>query len=180
MTLALTFQAQATLRVGDSINVRITEVDPQKGRMRLSAQPVVAEHWSTGVVTSLNRGGAVVGVTLEDGRYQLGFVPRSQVADHFVNQLTDVLAVGQEVRVRVVSFNPVTDKMTLSMIGSSEGVQREEVGQADLSDFRWVPANRWMIGQVAFQTDAGFFVTLESEAGSRADGFLKHQDIARL
>ncbi|MBI5015195.1 MAG: RNA-binding transcriptional accessory protein [Deltaproteobacteria bacterium] len=73
--------------------------------------------WLNGVVTNVTHFGAFVDV----GVHQDGLVHVSELADRFVKDPAEVVAVGQKVRVRVVSVDSERGRIGLSLKQKAEG-----------------------------------------------------------
>jgi len=67
--------------------------------------------WLEGVVTNVTRFGAFVDV----GVHHDGLVHVSQLANHFVKDASQVAKAGQIVKVQVLSADPKTKRIALSM-----------------------------------------------------------------
>lgn len=145
--MADTFVKDATemFKVGDKVSVRIKNVNTEKGQVALScksedaesaprraprkARPDMSEFASadpkvfvTGTVSSITTFGAFV--TIKEGVD--GLVHISAISEERCERVEDVLSEGQEVQVRVVSFDAEKRRLGLSMrqyveSGDSEG-----------------------------------------------------------
>mmetsp|Transcript_58336 Transcript_58336/g.176361 ORF Transcript_58336/g.176361 Transcript_58336/m.176361 type:complete len:532 (+) Transcript_58336:42-1637(+) len=122
------------LEVGQEVQVRVTRVDVEAGRMSLSMKPagsggapraaadlsafegVAPDQWLTGTVARTAPFGAFVTVTLPDGGPTAdGLVHITQIRDGFVESVEDELQQGQEVQVRVTDVDTGAGKLSLSM-----------------------------------------------------------------
>ncbi len=112
------------VQIGDVVPVRVLEVDPRSKRisltMREQTQPEVDPEKLraltpgtvlTGTVTSLTRFGAFVDI----GVGRDGLVPLSQLGRSGAQKASDVLQIGERVRVRVVDVDPKSGRIRLSM-----------------------------------------------------------------
>jgi len=111
---------------GHLVEVVVLHVDPEKHRLSLGMRQVQDNPWNgaalryapetivTGKVTRLTEFGAFIEV--EPGIE--GLMHISQLADHHVKRVADVLRRGQEVRVRVLSIDPENQRLSLSLKGT--------------------------------------------------------------
>lgn len=111
------------VRVGEQVDVRVLGVDKNKERISLSLKQARPDPWQevettygvgtvvSGKVTKLAKNYAFVEVT--DGIE--GLVPLSELSEFRVSKSSDVLTVGQEVKVRVIDLKPDQRRMTLSV-----------------------------------------------------------------
>lgn len=111
------------VRVGEQVDVRVLGVDRNKERISLSLKQARPDPWQEmdrnfsvgsvipGKVTKLAKNYAFVEVM--DGVE--GLVPLSELSDFRVAKSSDVLTVGQEVKVRVIDLKPDQRRMTLSV-----------------------------------------------------------------
>ena len=117
------------VRVGEQVDVRILAVDRGKERISLSLKQARPDPWQEisktfevgsvipGKVTKLAKNYAFVEVM--DGVE--GLVPLSELSDFRVSKSSDVLTVGQEVKVRVIDLKPDQRRMTLSVRQAESG-----------------------------------------------------------
>jgi len=112
------------VQIGDMVTVRVLDVDTRSKRisltMREQVEPEVDEEKLgaltpgtvvEGTVTSLTRFGAFVDV----GVGRDGLVPLSQLDTKGAQRISDVLQVGEEVRVRVLDVDRKNNRIRLSM-----------------------------------------------------------------
>ncbi len=130
-------KVEDVVKVGDVVTVRVKEVDAERGRISLTMRSSRAAEESkrkrlplnaieegqeyTGVVTSIVNFGAFVDI----GAVTDGLVHISQLSETRVNRVEDVVEVGQEVKVRVLSVDRARKRISLTM--------RSEVEVPDLS-----------------------------------------------
>lgn len=137
--------ASEMFKVGDSVSVRVLSVDLEKKQVALSRKSENASQDRTprerkpkadlteyesadekefiaGTVNSIQSYGAFV--TLKEGVD--GLIHISQIQDGGVSSVEDVLTEGQEVKVRVVSFDAEKRRIGLSMRPWVEGGSQEE------------------------------------------------------
>jgi small subunit ribosomal protein S1/4-hydroxy-3-methylbut-2-en-1-yl diphosphate reductase len=118
------------VRVGEAVDVRVLGVDRTKERISLSLKQARPDPWQElettfaigsvvpGKVTKLAKNYAFVEVM--DGIE--GLVPLSELSEFRVSKSSDVLTVGQEVKVRVIDMKPDQRRMTLSVRQAEAGV----------------------------------------------------------
>lgn len=154
------------------------KVDGGGGRAKADLTPfsnLNMDDWHKGTVDGVVPFGAFVSVTLEDGATASGLVHISQLQDGFVENVDDVVEVGQEVSVRVLSVDMERGKMSLSMRegyggGGGGGGPRE---MADVAAFESISSSEWLTGKVARTAAFGAFVTVSTpDGGATADGLV--------
>lgn len=116
--------------VGQEVQVRLLSVDSKAGRLSLTMkQPgvgnkadvaefsnITANEWLDGQVASLQPFGAFVQLKPPSGKgVAQGLVHISQIKDGYVESVESVLQAGQDVKVRVLSVDVETAKISLSM-----------------------------------------------------------------
>lgn len=118
------------VRVGEPVDVRVLGVDRNKERISLSLKQARPDPWHDletrfavgtvvpGKVTKLAKNYAFVEVV--DGIE--GLVPLSELSEFRVSKSSDVLTVGQEVKVRVIDLKPDQRRMTLSVRQAEAGI----------------------------------------------------------
>ena len=118
------------VRVGEQVDVRVLGVDRSKERISLSLKQARPDPWQDleekfgignvvpGKVTKLAKNYAFVEVM--DGIE--GLVPLSELSEFRVSKSSDVLTVGQEVKVRVIDLKPDQRRMTLSVRQAEAGI----------------------------------------------------------
>ena len=123
---------------GQVIEAEVLSVDPEKHRMSLGIRQVQDNPWDgvatryppdtivTGKITRLVDFGAFVEV--ESGVE--GLVHISELADHHVNRVSDVVRPDQEIRLRVMSVDVGAQRMALSIKSA------ERMAPADQPDDR--------------------------------------------
>ncbi|MGG5462792.1 30S ribosomal protein S1 [Clostridium sp. B9] len=113
---------EEVVAVGDEVEVFISEVNMEKGRIALSLKDIVKNPWETleglkvgdvvnGKVTNFIKVGAFVEVMpgIE------GLVHISEISDENIAKPSDVLSLGQEVKVKVLNIDDENKKMSLSI-----------------------------------------------------------------
>lgn len=116
-------RVEDALSVGQSIRLKVLTMEPAKQRMSLSLKQIAGDPWGdatakyaedtkvTGKVVSVQDFGAFV--ELEEGVE--GLVHISELADQRVNQVTDIVNVGDEKEFRIKSIDPDNRKISLSL-----------------------------------------------------------------
>lgn len=151
------------------------KTDGGGGRPRGDPAPFVGispDEWQNGKVANLASFGAFVTVTLDDGSFLDGLVHVSQIRDGFVENVADELEIGQEVKVRVLSVDADTGKMSLSMKEGFGGGGFTPRPPADLTPFENIPSSQFLKGKVARIAPFGVFVEVSTEDGATADGLV--------
>jgi len=111
------------LTEGEEIDVFILAADPEKNRVSLSRKRVLRDPWEL-AVEKYNEGDIVKGrvvrtapfgafVELEPGID--GLVHISQMANHRVEKPDDVVSIGQEIDVKILSVEPTDKRISLSI-----------------------------------------------------------------
>lgn len=111
------------LREGQEIQVKVLAVDPERERISLSLKGAKPDPWLT-IADRYSEGQIVDGevtrtvdfgafVKLEDGVE--GLVHISQLANHRVENVTDVVQPGQHVKVKVINLDPQARRIGLSI-----------------------------------------------------------------
>ncbi len=111
------------VNVDDEVEVQILAIDTQKGRISLGLKQLKTNPWSAAAekyaVGSIVHGKVVriapfgAFVELEDGIDALVHI--SQLADHRVMKVQDIVQVGQEITAKVIDFKPEDKKISLSI-----------------------------------------------------------------
>jgi len=123
------------VKEGDKIEVAVLKVDHARGRISLGLRQVGPDPWEEvakkypvgsivdGTVVSIADFGAFV--QLEEGVE--GLVHVSQLADRRVAHPSDVVKVGDKLRVKVLKVNPSERRISLSARGAEEELDRRQV-----------------------------------------------------
>ncbi|MDQ7029950.1 MAG: S1 RNA-binding domain-containing protein [Ardenticatenia bacterium] len=122
-------KVEDVVQVGDMVTVRVKDVDVEQGRISLTMRSGKPEKATkperkrlpldaiqegqeyTGVVASIVDFGAFVDIGAETD----GLVHISELSDTRVNRVEDVVTVGQEVTVRVISVDRERQRISLTM-----------------------------------------------------------------
>ncbi|KAG5183776.1 30S ribosomal protein S1 [Tribonema minus] len=188
-------QLRERLSVGQEVSVRILSVDVAANKLSLTMiadkpEPDLSalaarspEEWIEGSVVSTTTYGAFV--HLGDGID--GMVHISELGEGRVDAVTDVLNVGDAVKVRVIEVVPAARKVRLSMreFGAAEAAPRGAAsggarrgrgarGPKDVSAYAAMGAEEWVEGKVVSFTPFGAFVALPGGV----DGLLHVSEMA--
>jgi ribosomal protein S1 len=111
------------LKIGDEVELQVLKLEQETGKISLGLKQLKVSPWVqvaenypvgsivTGVVVRIVTFGAFVG--LADGVD--GLVHISQLADHRINKVEEVLKVGDEVSAKVIECKPEEKRISLSM-----------------------------------------------------------------
>lgn len=123
---------ETLVKVGDEVQVKIIGLDRDRKRVSLSLRQVLANPWEdlgfrrgdviTGTVATLDNRGAEI--TVAEGVN--GYLPIGQIADRRLNHANEVLAMGDEVQVKVTNFEPNNYRLELSIRKIAEDAERAE------------------------------------------------------
>lgn len=125
------------LKEGDELEVFVLSVDRQNEKISLSLKKVLPSPW-VGIAEKFSVGSLIVGkvirlapfgafIELEPGVDGLAHI--SQLAEKRVNHPSDVLTVGQEVKVKIIEADEAKGKISLTLKGlaaDQEKAQMEE------------------------------------------------------
>ncbi len=107
------------VKEGDTVTVWIRKVDAQAGRIDLTLIEPFALDWDeiktgqvlTGKVVKIERFGAFVDL----GTERPGMIHISELATHRVEEVTEIVKLGEEVEVKVLGVDPRKKQIKLSM-----------------------------------------------------------------
>mmetsp|Transcript_157832 Transcript_157832/g.506221 ORF Transcript_157832/g.506221 Transcript_157832/m.506221 type:complete len:633 (+) Transcript_157832:84-1982(+) len=158
-------------RLRDDGKIALTMVESKIGKggsripMPQSWEPfqafVDSGGWVDAQVAKVMPFGAFVVVTLPGGEVALALVHVSQLQDGFCDNPEDVVEIGQEIKVRIISVDEDRNKISCSMKesggdgGRSRGSSREQV---NLSPFDDLESSQWLTGKVVNTQSFGAFV----------------------
>ncbi|THF78352.1 30S ribosomal protein S1 [Cohnella fermenti] len=119
---------------GQSVTVKVLKVDPSIGKISLSikaAQPgpweTAAGQFQTGeIVTGVVKRLVSFGAFVEIAPGVEGLVHISQIAHRHIATPFEVLKEGQEVKAKILDFNPAEKRVSLSIKETEEAPPREE------------------------------------------------------
>jgi len=161
------------LKPGEDIKVCVLDINKEDKRISLGIKQVSGDPWKE-VKDHLFPGAVVLGQVvritgfgafIRVARGIEGLVHISQLSDEHVEHVEDVLSVGDEVKVKVLEFNPDDHRLRLSV--------REGAG-ADLTEDMVVPQaptdGRTMIGDVIGESLMERFQQLKKDEAEKAQG----------
>jgi len=156
------------LNVGDEVKVYVFNVDREQQRVALSLKRLEPEPWSQvfdyyeinqvvdAVVTKLTNFGAFARI---DDRIE-GLIHISEITDKNITHPRQVLAEGQEIKVRIIHIDPERRRMGLSM--------KDVEGQEDWVDYQ-DEADDSEDGDISDEvgaSDEGLSESIEADASS--------------
>jgi small subunit ribosomal protein S1 len=126
-------KVEDVVKAGDTVTVYVRKVDPRAGRIDLSLVEPSALEWDeikpgqiyTGKVVKLERFGAFV----EIGAERPGLVHISELASYRVEEVSEIVKMGQDVEVKVLGVDPRKRQIKLSM--KAVDVYEEEPGEPE-------------------------------------------------
>ena len=127
------------LKLGDEVEVKVLRLDQQTGKLSLGLKQLKESPWAQAAenypVGSIVKGIVVRIVTfgafiqLADGVD--GLVHISQLADHRVNKVEDVLKVGDKITAKVLECKPEAKRISLSIREASDSALENDAPAAD-------------------------------------------------
>ena len=111
------------LKVGQEVKVKVLNVDPDRNRIALSIKQTLPSPWEK-VNEKAPKGSIVKGIVrrlVDFGAFVEvypgveGLLHISQISHKHVNTPSDVLKVGQEIKVKVLDVQPENHRLSLSM-----------------------------------------------------------------
>jgi len=174
--------------VGQEVQVRCYQVDTANSKMALSmkAAPGSAEannvaafenvqpsEWLEGKVVRITNFGAFVRLSPPGSKVSAeALLHISQISEDFLEDVGEVLEVGQEVKVRVVELDQEKGKMGVSM-KQEEKPKSSKFNEVDLSPFEAMPPDQWLDGTVERMVNFGAFVRVTAPgSGTIAEGLV--------
>ncbi|MGE5415184.1 MAG: bifunctional 4-hydroxy-3-methylbut-2-enyl diphosphate reductase/30S ribosomal protein S1 [Acidobacteriota bacterium] len=121
------------LQEGQQIEVLILGIDPKTQRVSLSRKKVLQSPWHS-ISARYNEGDIVTGKVVRTAQFGAfvelepgidGLVHISQMADRRIAKAEDVVKVGQEIKVKILSVNAEERKIALSIKQVAEDVENE-------------------------------------------------------
>lgn len=123
------------LNEGDELDVFILGLDREKERVSLSRKQLLKSPWEI-VLEKYQEGDIIDGTVVRIAPFGAfvevepgvdGLVHISHLANHRVEKPEDVVQVGQQVRVKILSIDPNEKRIGLSIKEAQEDVERSEV-----------------------------------------------------
>ena len=108
---------------GDKINVKIEKLDPQTGKISLSARALQEHPWK-GIASRFSSGQVVTGTVTRLADFGAfvklapaieGLIHISELAHHRIGRADEVLSEGGEVEVKILSVDPDKQRIGLSL-----------------------------------------------------------------
>ncbi len=112
-------QVSDVVKEGDTVTVWVRKVDPKAGRVELTMLEPLAVDWEeikagqvrTGKVVKLEKFGAFVDI----GAERPGMVHISEMATYRVEEVSEIVKVGDEIQVKVLGVDPRKKQIKLSI-----------------------------------------------------------------
>lgn len=123
------------LKVGDTINVTVLDIDPKTNKISLSLRQILPDPWKEaarklrpgqmvhGRITRVVRTGAFAQL---EGADIEGFIPVSEMSQRRINDPKDVVSAGQEVDLKINDIRVEARRMTLSLVAAEAEKERQE------------------------------------------------------
>lgn len=123
------------LKVGETIQVTVLEIDQESGKISLSRRQILPDPWKEAArqlrtgqlvkakITRLVRTGAFA--QLQDAGIE-GFIPISEMSSRRIADPSEVLSVGQEVDLRINEIRVEARRMSLSLTAAEQEKERQE------------------------------------------------------
>jgi len=170
----------AVAQVDDEVTVWVVNVN--NGRLELTMKNpsekmnkmdvsafkgVDPETWVDGIVHSIKDFGVRVAVKppVDSDQTFLGLVHITKM-NGFVRHPSDVVQIGQHVRVRIVDVEEKRQRLELSMLDLAEPTTIATVDTAStLLKFESIPSSEWLVGRVHHTKPFGAFIDVEVPEG---------------
>ncbi len=114
---------QEVLNIGDIINVKILSLNEEKGKISLGLKQTMPEPWSL-VGTKYEVGSVITGKVVQIKEYGAfveleagldGLVHISEIANKRVENVSDELSLGQEIKAKIMDIDPDRKRISLSI-----------------------------------------------------------------
>lgn len=131
-------RVEDVVKEGDTVTVWVRRVDPQAGRIDLTMIEPLGLDWDEiksgqvykGKVVKVERFGAFVDI----GAERPGLIHISELAGYRVEEVTEIVKMGQEVEVKVIGVDPRKRQIKLSIKAlEAEDVVEEDTGETPLT-----------------------------------------------
>jgi small subunit ribosomal protein S1 len=135
-------QAIADYHKGDTVKVRVLDVDAEKERISLGIKQLQADPLETGAAT-VKKGDVVTctvtattdgGIEVEMAGGFPGFIRKSELSRDRAEQRPDRFAVGEKVDAKITAFDRATRKATLSIKAKEIDEEKEAMAEFGSSD----------------------------------------------
>jgi ribosomal protein S1 len=123
------------LKVGETIQVTVLEIDPETNKISLSRRQILPDPWKEAArklragrmvkarIVRVVRTGAFAAL-LDSGIE--GFIPVSEMSSKRISDPSEVVQVGQEVDLKIGDIRVEARRMSLSLIGAEQEKERQE------------------------------------------------------
>jgi len=155
---------------------------PEAARQAKEFGSLGASVWLDGRVKDVTLFGAFVVVRSSGGAEATGLVHKTQIKEGPVAAVSDELAVGQEVRVRVLGADENTGRLSLSMKEvqehSNATSKKPDVDVEAFTALESVGKDTWLTGRVVTVKDFGVFVDVRAtDEGATARGLVHRSQL---
>ncbi|CAE8604592.1 unnamed protein product [Polarella glacialis] len=161
--------------VGQEVSVKVMEVDFARGMIswtrRSKLDLTVCEElmanntWLDGQVADIHTFGAFVAFNTPGGLVS-GLVPLSLLSVDYVENASDVVKLGQDVKVRITKVDRKEKRITMSMRPMQ-----------DLKNFENVQSTHWLSGKVVGTGPNGILVSVQPPSGGAEVGLVRPSQI---
>jgi len=139
----------------------------------------MGDEWFDGEVLRIEPFGAFVSVKLDNGQQAAGLVHVSQTTDTYVEEINDVLEVGQRVMVTLMAVSDKGDQLQFSMrwdLRRDLGLEKKI--KPDVTPFLKIDPSTWIKGRITGLRPFGAFVEVTAPDGdATARGILYNERI---
>jgi ribosomal protein S1 len=123
------------MKVGDTMQVTILDIDREKDKISLSLRQILPDPWKEAArklrpgqlvharITRVVRTGAFA--LVKDADIE-GFIPISEMSSRRINDPGEILKTGQDVDLKVIDVRIEARRMTLSLQGAEQELERRE------------------------------------------------------
>lgn len=155
--------------VGDKVEVKVKEVNPEERTIALSYREAVGDPWENiekkYSVDDIVEGKIVkvlpTGAIMEIEEYVSGFVPVSEISWNFVDEVEDAVSEGEKKKAMIISLDKENRRMRLSLKKATEDPWKRVKKELDVGDH--------VRGKVARLTKSGAIVLINDY---NVEGFL--------
>ncbi len=129
---------QEALEIGQVINVKILNLNPEKGKISLGLKQTMPEPWSV-IDENYHEGDVITGKVAQIKEYGAfvelspgldGLVHISELAHKRVNKVSDELQVGQEIQAKILDIDKERRRISLSIKATLPEPTIEEIAAA--------------------------------------------------
>lgn len=112
-------KVEEVVKEGDQVTVWVRKVDPKAGRIDLTLMEPLALDWDEIKIHQVLKGKVIkvekFGAFVEIGAERPGLIHISELASHRVDEVTEIVKLGDEVEVKVLAVDPRKKQIKLSM-----------------------------------------------------------------